>query len=42
VVMIGQDELRDQVVTVRDMSTRDQHTVPPDELVAWLTERLAG
>jgi len=42
VVMIGQDELRDQVVTVRDMSTRDQYTVPTDELVAWLTERLAG
>jgi len=42
VVMIGPDELRDQVVTVRDMSTRDQYTVPMDELARWLTERLAG
>jgi histidyl-tRNA synthetase len=41
-VMIGPDELRDQVVTVRNMSTRDQYTVPTAELVAWLRERLAG
>ena len=40
-VMIGPDELRDGVVTVRNMSTRDQYTVPTGELVGWLRERLA-
>ena len=41
-VMIGPDELRDHVVTVRNMATRDQYTVPNGELAVWLRERLAG
>jgi histidyl-tRNA synthetase len=41
-VMIGPDELRDRAVTVRNMKTREQYTVPNDELVGWLRERLAG
>jgi len=40
-VMIGEDELRDQKVTIRDMSTRDQHTVPMDEIVDWVKMRLS-
>jgi len=41
VVMIGEDELRDHQVTIRDMSTRDQYTVPMGEIVDWLKMRLS-
>jgi len=40
-VMIGEDELRDHQVTIRDMSTRDQYTVPMGEIVDWLKMRLS-
>jgi histidyl-tRNA synthetase len=41
VVMIGEDELRDQTVTMRDMATRDQYPIPMGDTVAWLRKRLS-
>lgn len=41
VVILGEDEVREQRVTVRDMSTHEQHPVPADMLSAWLEEHLS-
>jgi histidyl-tRNA synthetase len=39
VVIIGEDEVRDANVTVRDMSSHDQRSVPLGSLTAWLKEK---
>ncbi|MBN1642487.1 MAG: histidine--tRNA ligase [Anaerolineae bacterium] len=38
-VILGEEELRQETVAVRDMSSGDQHAVPLNELVSWLKER---
>jgi histidyl-tRNA synthetase len=40
-VILGEDEMRESRATVRDMSSREQRTVPMSELKAWLKEGLS-
>jgi histidyl-tRNA synthetase len=42
VLILGEDEVRNATATVRDMSSREQHAVPMNELTAWLQEGLSA
>jgi histidyl-tRNA synthetase len=42
VVILGEEELRQEAAMVRDMSAGDQHSVGLGELVAWLKARHVG
>jgi histidyl-tRNA synthetase len=39
VVLAGENEIRDGVLTVKDMVTGGQHLVNPSELVVWIGNR---
>ena len=40
VVIIGEDEVREARATVRNMSNRDQQSMPTSDLTGWLKENL--
>ena len=40
VVIVGEDEVREARATVRDMSSRDQQSMPTSDLIDWLKEKL--
>ncbi|MFQ3611032.1 MAG: histidine--tRNA ligase [Fimbriimonadales bacterium] len=39
-LLIGEDELATQSVTVRNLQTREQRTVPQNQLIEWLSQHL--
>jgi histidyl-tRNA synthetase len=41
-VIVGPDEVAAGQVSVRDLATRDQVTMPADDLVGWLKEHASA